>query len=43
MRSGTQKPAAPLWKRLLWFAAIWAGSVTALGLVAAIIRAVLHP
>lgn len=28
----------PLWRRLCWLAAIWAGSVIALGAVAAIIR-----
>lgn len=31
----------PLWQRLAWFAAIWAGSVAALGLVALAIRAVI--
>lgn len=30
--------AAPLWKRLLWMAAIWTTSVAALGIVAFIIR-----
>ena len=30
--------ATPLWKRLAWMAAIWLGSVIALGVVAAIIR-----
>ena len=34
---------APLWKRLAWMAAIWAGSVTVLGVVAYAIRAVLMP
>lgn len=28
----------PLWRRLCWLAAIWAGSVIALGAVAAVIR-----
>ncbi len=28
----------PLWKRLAWMAAIWAASVSALGLVAGLIR-----
>ena len=30
--------AGPLWKRLAWMAAIWAGSVAALGVVAMLIR-----
>jgi hypothetical protein len=34
-------PAAPLWRRLAWFAGIWAGSVMALGAVAWLIRSVL--
>jgi hypothetical protein len=33
---------APLWRRLAWMAAIWAGSVTALSVVAYGIRLVLH-
>lgn len=33
----------PMWKRLLWFGAIWAGSVLMLGLIATAIRYVLHP
>lgn len=28
----------PLWRRLAWFAAIWAASVAALGVVAFLIR-----
>ena len=32
----------PLWKRLAWFAAIWAGSVAALGVVAWLLRLVIH-
>ncbi|MCX7284825.1 MAG: DUF2474 domain-containing protein [Novosphingobium sp.] len=28
----------PLWRRLAWLAAIWTGSVAALGLVAFVIR-----
>lgn len=31
--------AAPLWRRLAWFAGLWAGSVLSLGLVAGILRA----
>lgn len=29
----------PLWRRLLWFAALYGGSVLALGLVATVLRA----
>ena len=32
-------PPAPLWQRLGWMALIWAGSVLALGAVAALIKA----
>jgi hypothetical protein len=32
----------PLWKRLAWFVAIWAGSVAALGAVAWLLRLVIH-
>ncbi len=28
----------PLWQRLLWFVAIWAMSVLALGIVATVLR-----
>jgi hypothetical protein len=31
-----------IWTRLAWFAAIWACSVAALGLVAVVIRWALH-
>ncbi len=37
------RPALPVWKRLLWFAGIWGLSVLALTLVAAAIRWVLIP
>jgi hypothetical protein len=38
-------PAAqsPLYKRLVWMAAIWVASVLSLGLVAAVLRALLKP
>jgi len=31
--------AGPLWKRLAWMAAIWAVSVSTLGVVAMVLRA----
>lgn len=34
---------APLWQRLVWFVALWAGSVAALGIVGYAIRLVLKP
>lgn len=34
---------APLWQRLAWMAAIWVGSVAALGLVGGVIRWWLKP
>lgn len=33
----------PVWQRLLWFVALWAGSVAALGLVGYAIKMVLKP
>jgi hypothetical protein len=41
MKPDTTEPPGPLWKRLAWFAAIWAASVAALGVVASLIRQVL--
>ncbi|KAB2688438.1 DUF2474 domain-containing protein [Brucella tritici] len=37
----TEKAPPKLWKRLVWFTAIWLASVSALGLVAFAIRLVL--
>jgi hypothetical protein len=39
----SDEPSAPLWKRLAWMAAIWAGSVAVLGAVASLIRWWLMP
>jgi hypothetical protein len=33
-----QADTVPLWKRLAWMAAIWTASVTALGVVAGVLR-----
>ncbi|MBB4642417.1 DUF2474 family protein [Rhizorhapis suberifaciens] len=43
MKLKAAAPDLPLWKRLLWFGAIWAGGVLTLGLIAAVIRFVLRP
>jgi hypothetical protein len=34
----SERPAAPLYQRLLWMAAIWTASVLALATAAALIR-----
>ncbi|WP_082718721.1 MULTISPECIES: DUF2474 domain-containing protein [unclassified Sphingobium] len=41
MRLDTTEPQSPLWRRLLWFAAIWLASVVILAGVAYGIRLVL--
>jgi hypothetical protein len=38
MPSPEGEPQTPLWQRLAWMAAIWLGSVAALGAVAWILR-----
>jgi len=35
--------AGPLWKRLGWFVAIWAGGVATLGVLSFVIRAIAKP
>lgn len=35
-------PHAPLWRRLVWFASLWIGSVVSLGIVAGLLRAWLN-
>ncbi|AWN35985.1 DUF2474 family protein [Methylobacterium radiodurans] len=36
--ASASRHTAPLWRRLVWFAALWAGSVLSLGIVAGILR-----
>jgi Protein of unknown function (DUF2474) len=36
-------PEAPLWQRLAWMAALWAGSVAVIGAVAFVLRLWLAP
>lgn len=37
----TEEPAAPLWRRLLWFAALWAGGVLVVAGIGFALRLVL--
>jgi preprotein translocase subunit Sss1 len=39
----TTEDRKPIWQRLLWFVALWAGSVAALGVVGYAIKLVLKP
>ncbi|MET0314394.1 MAG: DUF2474 domain-containing protein [Hansschlegelia sp.] len=41
METTTSSPGRTLWRRLVWFAALWAGSILALGAVATILKAFL--
>jgi hypothetical protein len=41
MTKPAEQGSPPLWRRLLWFVALWAASVAALGVVAWVIRSVL--
>lgn len=38
METSSSSPGRPLWRRLMWFVAIWAGSILALGVVATILK-----
>lgn len=42
MDDGREAETQPLWKRLAWFAGLWAASVAALGVVALILRSWLN-
>jgi preprotein translocase subunit Sss1 len=39
----TTEAQKPVWQRLLWFVALWAGSVAALGVIGYAIKLVLKP
>lgn len=43
MPTTTEAESRPVWQRLLWFAALWAGGVAAVSLVGLLIRLVLKP
>lgn len=38
METTPLSPSRPLWRRLVWFVTIWAGSILALGVVATILK-----
>lgn len=38
-----QTAERPLWLRLLWFVGLWVGGVATLGLVAGVLRLLIHP
>ena len=43
MHTRSRIPTAPsVWKKLGWLAAIWTGSVLALGVIALLLRLVMH-
>lgn len=39
METTSSSSSRALWRRLLWFLAIWAGSILALGVVATVLKA----
>ncbi|MFC3607100.1 DUF2474 domain-containing protein [Stutzerimonas tarimensis] len=42
MKRGGESEQAPLWRRLAWLVIIWGLSVTALGLLAYLIRLIMN-
>nr|WP_298798420.1 DUF2474 family protein [uncultured Acetobacter sp.] len=38
-----QAAERPLWLKLLWFVGLWVGGVAGLGVVAGVLRLLIHP